>query len=162
MNSRIKHLITSAIFAAMTAAMILFIKIPAGVGIIHVGDGIIYLAACILPTPYALIAAAIGGAAANALGGHFVFIIPTFIIKALISLPFSCKSDRLLTKRNMLMVIPAGIITIVGYFLAVWVLFDYATAIAAIYGDFVQAIASAVLFIVIAAALDKIRFKQRW
>jgi uncharacterized repeat protein (TIGR04002 family) len=157
---KLKFMIVSALFAAMTTTFILFVRIPAGPGIIHVGDSLIYLAACILPAPYALIAAALGGAMANALGGHFIFIIPTFIIKALISLPFSSKSEKILTKRNALMVFPAGLITIAGYFLAVWILFDYPIAIAAIYGDLIQASGSAVLFIAIAAALDKIKFKQ--
>jgi len=162
MNKHTKHLLTSAVFAAMITTMILFVRIPTGPGIIHVGDSLIYLAACLLPTPYALIAAAIGGATANALGGHFIFIIPTFIIKALISLPFSSKSDRILTKRNVLMVVPAGMITIIGYFIAVWILFGRQTAIVYIYGDVIQAVGSAVLFIVLAVALDKLKFKQRF
>jgi uncharacterized repeat protein (TIGR04002 family) len=162
LNNQLKLLITSALFAAITTTFILIVRIPAGVGIIHVGDSIIYLAACILPTPYALIAAALGGAFANALGGHFVFIIPTLIIKALLTLPFSCKSDTILTKRNITMVVPAGIITVAGYFSAVWILFDRATAITAVYGDVIQAIGSAVLFVVFAAALDKAKFKQKF
>jgi uncharacterized repeat protein (TIGR04002 family) len=161
-DRQIKLMITAALFAAITATFILFVRVPAGVGIIHVGDSVIYLAACILPAPYALIAAAFGGAAANALGGHVIFVIPTFIIKALITLPFSSKSDRIITVRNVLMVIPAGAITVIGYFIAVWLLFDRGTALAAVYGDLVQAAGSAVLFIVLAIALDKINFKGRY
>jgi uncharacterized repeat protein (TIGR04002 family) len=162
MKKRQMLLFISAVFTAMVTTMILFVRVPAGVGIIHVGDSIIYLAACILPAPYALVAAALGGAMANALGGHMIFIIPTFIIKALISLPFSSKSRRILTKRNVFMTLPAGMITVIGYFWAVLFLFDEKTAIAAIYGDVIQAVGSAVLFIILAAALDKLKFKKRF
>jgi uncharacterized repeat protein (TIGR04002 family) len=162
MKKPIKLTLITALFMAMTAIFILFVRIPYGVGIIHVGDSIIYLSACILPFPYALIAAGIGGAMANVLGGHLMFAPFTLIIKALITLPYSAKSEKILTKRNALMVLPAGLITIAGYFVAVWVLFDIPIAIGAIYGDVIQAAGSAVLFIVIAAALDKVRFKQRF
>jgi len=161
-SSLIKNLTLSAVLIALTTTFILFVRIPAGVGIIHVGDSIIYLAACILPTPFALIAAALGGAFANTFGGYFIYIIPTFIIKALVTLPYNSKSDRILTKRNMLMVIPAGAITIIGYFFATWILFDLSAAIPLIYGDLIQASGSAILFIIIAAALDKMGFKQRF
>lgn len=154
-------MLITALFMAMTATFILFVRIPAGVGIIHVGDSLIYLAACILPAPYALIAAAFGGAMANALGGHIIFIVPTFIIKALITLPYSAKSEKILTKINAFMTLPSGLITIGGYFAAVWILFDKATATAAIYGDVIQAAGSAVLFFAVAAALDKVKFKQK-
>jgi uncharacterized repeat protein (TIGR04002 family) len=161
MNKSIKLMLITALFMAMTAVFILFVRIPYGVGIIHVGDSIIYLAACILPFPYALIAAGVGGAMANVLGGHLMFAPFTLIIKALITLPYSAKSEIILTKRNALMVLPAGVITIAGYFVTVWILFDRAAAIAAVYGDVIQATGSAVVFIVLAAALDKAKFKQR-
>jgi uncharacterized repeat protein (TIGR04002 family) len=146
---------------AMTTVFILFVRVPAGVGIIHVGDSIIYLAACILPAPYALVSAALGGAMANALGGYLMFAPFTLLIKALITLPYSSKSPKILTARNALMTLPAGCITIAGYFAAVWVLFERETAFAAVYGDVIQAAGSAVLFMVFAAALDKIKFKQK-
>jgi uncharacterized repeat protein (TIGR04002 family) len=161
MNKSIKYMLITALFMAMTTTFILFVRIPYGVGIIHIGDSIIYLAACVLPAPYALAAAAFGGATANVLGGHVMFAPFTFIIKALLTLPFSCKSERILTRRNALMVLPAGLITIGGYFAAVWVLFDRETAIAAVYGDVIQAAGSAAVFIAVAAALDRVRFKQR-
>jgi uncharacterized repeat protein (TIGR04002 family) len=154
-------MIITALFTAMTTVFILFVRIPYGVGIIHVGDSVIYLAACILPAPYALFAAAFGGAMANTLGGHIMFAPFTLIIKALLTLPYSSKSEKILTVRNALMVFPAGLITVGGYFAAVWVLFGREAAIAAIYGDVIQAAGSAVLFIAVAAALDRVKFKQR-
>ena len=152
-------LILAALLAAMTTILILFGHIRVGHGIVHMGDAMIYFAACLLPRKYALASAGLGGALANALGGHFVFIIPTLIIKMLITLPYCSESEKILTKRNMLMTIPAGLITIFGYFIAVWILFGWAGALTSLLGDLIQAGGSAMLFFIIAATLDRIKIK---
>jgi uncharacterized repeat protein (TIGR04002 family) len=161
MFKSIKLTLITALFMAMTTVTILFLRIPFANGIIHIGDTLIYLAACILPFPYGLIAAGIGGAMANMLGGHIVWAPFTLVIKALLTLPYSSKNERILTTRNALMVFPAGLITMAGYFIAGWLLFDMAGAVTGLFGDFIQAAGSAVLFIIIAAALDKVKFKQK-
>lgn len=126
----LKLLVLSAMFAAMTTVLTFFIKIPtAGGGYIHLGDAVIYLAACFLPTPYAMLSAGVGGALSDLFGGYFVYLFPTFLIKALIALPFSRKAEKILTSRNACMVLPAGVITVAGYYLTkVFLLaFDQAT-----------------------------------
>ena len=64
-NNRPAALITvTGLFAAMIALMTAYIfHIPYGAngGYIHFGDALIYIAAILLPRPYALAAAAIGG-----------------------------------------------------------------------------------------------------
>ena len=162
MSKSIRLMLITAMFTAMVAVLTFFVKIPIANGYIHTGDSIIYLAACILPFPYALFAAGIGGAFADALGGYVVYIVPTLIIKALITLPYSHKSEKILTRKNMLMVVPTGIITIAGYFITGWVLWGWAGAVAGLLGDVIQAGGSAVLFIVFATALDKVNFKKRY
>ena len=52
-------------------------------GYIHFGDAIIYLTATLLPAPYAIAAAAIGGGLADLLTAP-MWILPTIIIKMLI------------------------------------------------------------------------------
>ena len=155
-----KMLITAALFAAMTCALTFTVRFPTAVGYIHPGDSVIYLAACILPFPYALLAAAIGGALTDFLAGYPQWIVPTLIIKALITLPYSPKSEKILTARNAIMVVPAGLITAIGYFTASWIIYDWAAAVVELPGYFIQAAISAVIFIIIAAALDKIKFKK--
>jgi len=160
MNKNIKLLTLTALFAAMTFVLTSFGKIPVGNGYIHIGDSIIYLAACILPFPYAIFAAGIGGALSDALGGYAMYIVPTLIIKALITCPYSPKSVQILTKRNAIMIIPAGFITVVGYFLTGLWFYGWSGAVIGVIGDTVQAVGSAILFLVFAAALDKMKFKQ--
>jgi len=157
-----KNLLITALFAATITALTLFPKIPAPPGYIHLGDSMIFLAACILPFPCALAAAAVGGALADYISGYPLYIIPTIIVKSLITLPYSSKSERILTIRNALMVFPAGLITLAGYFAATLILFDINGAWTALLGDISQVAGSSVLFLIIAAALDKIKFKQKF
>ena len=175
-NKTIYTIILASIFAAIITVLTFSVKIPSHNGYIHVGDAAIYLAACLLPTPYALASAAIGGMLADSLGGYIVYIIPTMIIKALLPLAFSRKKDKLLCKRNLVALIPASLITIIGYYIAEACLlsissgnfFSYiitatpwVTAFYAIPGNIIQALGSAVAFIFIAIALDKIKIKDR-
>lgn len=180
-NKTLKLLVLAAMFAAMTTALTFFVKLPTpGGGYIHLGDAVIYLAACFLPTPYAMAAAGIGGALSDLFGGYFMYLLPTFLIKALIAMPFTCRNDRILTKRNTLMVVPAGMITVVGYYLTKVVLLavDRSTAGDGFLGavlspvvwggalenipeNTVQAVGSAIVFLVVAFAFDRARLKNR-
>ena len=67
---RIHYLSITGVFAAMITVMTAYIAhVPVGANgtYIHFGDALIYLAAVLLPTPYALAAAAIGGGLADLL-----------------------------------------------------------------------------------------------
>lgn len=181
-NKSLHTFVLTALFAAMIAVLTFYVKVPTVGGYVHLGDAMIYLAASFLPTPFAVIAGSLGGALADFAGGYTQYIIPTAIIKALIALPFSCKdNNKLFTKRNMLMVIPAGLITIIGYYFAEVVILSVSQSssfsafadlfftppmwISASYtflGNGVQAVGSAILYIIFALALDKGRVKQKF
>ena len=175
-KSFLKQMTLTCVFTAAVAVMTFFIKIPSHNGYIHLGDAIIYLAACLLPTPLAMICGALGGMFADAFGGYIIYIIPTMIIKAFLPLAFTCKNNKLLCKRNIIALIPASLITIVGYYVAEACLisvssgnfFSYiitaapwVTAVYALPGNFIQTIGSAIAFLFIAIALDKIKIKDR-
>ena len=164
------NIVIAAMFAAMIAVMTAFVQIktPTG-GYVHLGDSMIYLAACFLPMPYAIGAAAIGGGIADLLV-YPETIIYTIIIKAINAVFFSSKSDKLLTKRNALMTIPSGLVTIVGYSISKLIRqllagdsFHSAlvTALWKAPENSIQALASALIFIVIALAFDKADIKKR-
>ena len=59
------------------------------------------------------------------------------------------------------MTIPTGVITVIGYFIAGLIFYGWSGAIIELFGNTIQAAGSAVLFLIFAAALDKIRFKQK-
>lgn len=163
-----KTIVLTAMFAALVTAATAFIKIPAPLGYAHAGDSMVFLAACALPGPFGLIAAAIGGAMADLLSGYAVWVIPTAVIKALNVLPFLLAkrfvkkhSDRLIHPASLIAVVPTTVITIGGYFIANLLLYDYAAAIAETPFNLVQSAVGAVLFVAIGLALDAVGFKQR-
>lgn len=175
-KKHLQQLTLACVFTAAVAVMTFFVKIPAHNGYIHLGDSIIYLSACLLPTPLAILCGALGGMLSDAFGGYIIYIVPTMIIKAILPLAFTRKNDRLLCKRNIVALIPASLVTIVGYYTAEVCLlsissgnfFSYIitstpwiTAVYSIPGNLIQAIGSAVSFIFIAMALDKIKIKDR-
>ncbi len=165
--AKIRKLTASGVFAALIYVFTAYLHIPTGAGYTHAGDGLIYLAACILPTPYAMAAGAIGGALADGLSGFFVWLPSTVIIKAVTTLFFSSKGEKILTLRNIFGIIPSGILCIVGYSLYEGTVMAGELSWAAITAAFtqtpaycIQIGASAVLFIIVALLLDKIGFKK--
>ena len=158
----------TAVFSAIILFSTMLVKFSTGLGkgYIHFGDCFIYISACVLPFPYCLIAGALGGALADILGGYAIWAIPTAIIKILIALPFAlvCRnneSNKILNKRTVLMPVISGAITILGYFVAECILYSVASATLSIIGNSIQAVASGVLFYIVATALDKINFKTK-
>lgn len=163
-NKSIRYLTITSIFAALitlTTAYVLHIPVPIAGGYAHLGDSLIFLAATILPTPYAMAAAAIGGSLADLLTAP-LWALPTFIIKALITLPFSAKSEKILTLRNRIAPVFAYFISGTGYFLANTLVFNSGVALLTSFGaSLVQSAASAVVFYLFAALLDKTNFKSK-
>lgn len=160
----LKNLCAAGLFAAMITLMTAYMfHIPYGAnnGYIHFGDMLIYLAAVLLPRPYALAAAAIGGGLADLLTAP-MWMPATIIIKMLIVLPFTSHSDRILTVRNKTAPLFAGVISIAGYYLAEVILFgSFAAPVASVFGNLVQAVGSAVLFFVVAVVFEKGNLKKR-
>ena len=148
----------TGIFMSMIVVAILYIfHIPIGnsQGYVHLGDAFIYLAAATLPTPYALVAAAIGGAAADIIGGAAVWALPTAIIKGVSVLFFDCR-DKMFCKRNVIAVGLSGLVCVAGYYLAEVVLVgNFISPIASVPMNLLQALANGAAFVFVALALDK-------
>jgi uncharacterized repeat protein (TIGR04002 family) len=167
-NKSLLKITYTAIFTALIllATSVLKFSTGLGEGYIHLGDSLIYLSACILPFPYCLVAGALGGALADIISGYAIWSIPTMIIKALNVLPFAIickksKSTKILSKQTVLMTVISGVITIVGYFIAESILYSVASATLSLIGNTIQAVASGIIFVIIATTLDKINFKRR-
>lgn len=161
----------SALFAAIITVATAFIKVntASDEGYLHFGDSMIYLAASVLPLPYAMIASAIGGFFADLIAGVPMWAPFTAIIKAFNALPFALllyskrlqKKDKILNVGGFLMSIVSGLVTIVGYFLATWTLLSLESAIVGLPTCWVQPVGAAIVFYIVAAALDAAKFKQR-
>ena len=137
----------SAMFAALVTVTTAFIKVPTPLGYVHAGDSMVYLAASVLPGPFGLIAASIGGGLADLISGYPHWAIPTAIIKALNVLPFllcrlalknSVRYRRIINLPNLLMVIPSTVVTLGGYLLANAFFHGFAAAFAAVIPHLLQ------------------------
>lgn len=149
----------TGLFAAMITLMTAYIfHVPYGTngGYVHFGDALIYLAAVLLPRPYALAAAAIGGGLADLLTAP-AWAPATIIIKMLITLPFTSKNDKALCGHNIIAPFLAALICIAGYYLAEGLIFgSFATAAASAIGNVIQSAGSAIIFLIAAKALDRL------
>ena len=163
-SSKVKYLTVTGFMAALITIMTAYIcHIPIGVngGYIHFGDSLIYLAAALLPTPYALAAAAIGGGLADLMTAP-MWTVATIIIKMLITIPFTNKGNKIITGRNLIAPIFAYLISGTGYFLANNLIFHSGIAFLTSFGgSAIQSLGSGIVFIIFGAMLDKIGFKKQ-
>lgn len=162
---KMHYLTLTGLMAAMIAIMTAYIcHIPIGAngGYVHFGDSLIYLAATLLPTPYALAAAAIGGGLADLMTAP-MWAPATIIIKMLITVPFTNKAAKIITPRNIIATVIAYLITGTGYFIAEYIIFgSFGSAlIASMSGNLIQSVGSAVFFIIFGLALDKVHLRSR-
>lgn len=159
-----KFLCMAAMFAAMialTTAYLFHIPIGSNGGYLHFGDAFIYLGASLLPMPYACAAASIGGGLADFISGAPIWILPTMIIKPLTAVWFT-HTGKLLCKRNLFALLLAGIVSNAGYYLAEVALSgNWLAPLATQWGGVIQSGGSAVVFVMIALALDRAGIKNR-
>ena len=162
-ENNLKYLTLTGMMAALiTLFTAYFVHIPMGPngGYLHLGDSLIYVAAALLPWPYAMLAGAIGGGLADLLTAP-MWTIATVIIKALIVIPFTSRKSKILCGRNWVAPIISFLISGTGYYTATRILFGSATAILTSFtGSFAQSFSSALVFYVLGAALDKAGVKS--
>lgn len=163
-NKKVYNIALTGVFAALITIFTAYIgHIPVGAngGYIHFGDGLIYLAATLLPMPYAMAAGAIGGGIADLLTAP-AWAPATIIIKALIVIPFTSKSITIVNKRNVAATVFAYLISATGYFLAEALLFGTKAAILTSFsGSFIQSAGSMIFFLLLGTTLDKAAFKAK-
>lgn len=164
-SNRVSSLALSGLFAALiTLTTAYFLHIPYGSngGYIHVGDAFLFLAATLLPRPYALAAAAIGGGVADLLTAP-AWTLPTILIKMLVALPFTSNKNKILSSRNIIAPFIALFISAIGYYLAEGILFgSFITPLASVSGSILQGVGSAGVFFLVAGVFDKAGLKQRF
>lgn len=164
LRAKVTQLSITGLFASMICITTAFIfHIPFGIngGYIHLGDTLIYLAATLLPTPYAMAAAAIGGALADLFTAP-MWMPATIAIKALLPTMFTNKKSTILNLRNVSAVFGAGLVSIIGYYFAeVLLLGSKAAFLASVTSSLIQAIGSGILFIIIGLSMDKMNFKLK-
>ena len=88
MNNNLKKLILAALFAALSCVATMSIRIPTPgtSGYIHPGDAIVILSGIILGPVWGFLAGGIGSALSDLIGGYFIYVPITFVIKGLVAL----------------------------------------------------------------------------
>ena len=111
--------------------------------------------------PYAILAGAIGGGLADLLTAP-VWTLATVIIKSLIVIPFTNKTVRIVSKRNLFAPIISYLISATGYYIAEALLFGTKAAILTSFsGSFIQSFGSMIFFLMLGTTLDRLSFKAR-
>ena len=162
-SQNLRKLVLAAFFAAIIFLGIYLIKIPIPNGYIHFGDGFVYVAAALLPMPFAIAAAAIGGLLADILAGYAVYAPFTAVVKLLMAVVVSILVRRSVGKTGSLTNIPrlaiasilGGVVNTAGYFLTDCILYDVAGALAAAPMNAIQSVFGIAVFFVFLPILAK-------
>lgn len=141
-----RKLVASGVLTAIVLLMTSIVKIPvpATGGYVHPGDGAILFSALLLG-PYAAIIGGIGSALSDLLGGYFIYILPTFIIKA----AMGCLAGYLVrdgkTLRNTIVFALAAALMVFGYYIAEGLMMSFEAALAAVVPNLMQGAAAVVI-----------------
>ena len=152
----------SGILSALVFVITAYLHIPTYNGYVHCGDGVIFLAACLLPMPYSILVGSVGALLADLLTGFAIWAPGSMVIKGLMALLFTCKAKKIVTVRSLVMLLPAALISIAGYYLyEVLITGSFAASLAGIPGSAAQAAASSIVFVAAGVAMDKYHVKKR-
>ena len=153
MNSNLKKLLMTALFAALACVATMSIRIPTpGTnGYIHPGDAVVILSGIILGPVWGMLAGGIGSALADLIGGYFIYVPITLVIKGLIALIAGVVYQKIgkTSKTRSTAVILGGVTDIIlvagGYFLCESFMYGAAGAAASIPANIIQGIGGLII-----------------
>lgn len=166
-KTKLFNLVLAALFAAIITVFTAWlfhipIKVGSNTAYIHFGDAFLFLGASLLSTPYACLAAAVGGGLADLFCGAAVWAPFTIFIKAMIAFCFSSKGEKIVSKRNSFALFMALLITVIGYYIAEALIYGNWLAPAfSVLGNVIQIVGSAIIYVFVSIALEKIKIKSR-
>ena len=161
-NNHIKLICLTGIFSALVFVVTAYLHIPTYNGYVHCGDGFIFIAASILPMPYAIAVGVLGAMFADLVTGYAIWAPGSMIIKGLLALLFTCKANKIITKRNLIMLLPAALISAAGYYLyEVLITGSFLASLSGIPGSLIQALTSSIIYVALGTAMDKYNLKKK-
>ena len=161
-NRTTRRICLTALMAAIIYVFTAYIHVPSHTGYTHGGDGCLYLAASLLPAPFAAAAGAIGAGLADLLSGYGIWAPGTVIIKVLTAFCFTSRREKLVNKRNVLGILPALVLCVGGYYLYEALITGNFTAPAlGIPGYLTQVALSSVVYLALGSALDRAGIKKK-
>ena len=138
-SKKTQRLTLGAMLSAMVLLLTYIIKIPVSAtgGYVHLGDGMIFLAAALLG-PYAALIGGAGSALADLIGGYFPYVLPTFIIKGAMGALAGLLARKNKSLRNGLIFILAELMMVAGYFTVEGFLYGWPAALLAVGPNLLQ------------------------
>lgn len=160
-TNRVRTLTLAGMLAALIFVATSFFKLPVSLtqGYIHLGDGFILLGAALLGSP-AIIAAALGSALADLLGGYTVYILPTFLIKGAVAvLAVWAMNGRRSAVLRLAGLLLSETVMVLGYFLVEWLVLGYglAAATGALLPNVMQGISGVVIALVLMPMVQQVK-----
>lgn len=157
MNSNLKKIVMAALFAALACVATMSIRIPTpGTGgYIHPGDAVVILSGVLLGPTWGLLAAGIGSAMADLLGGYFIYVPITFAVKGVIAFIAGMIYQKIgkTQKSRYISVLLGGVVDMVlvagGYFLCEIPLYGASAAAASVPANLIQGVSGLVIAFVL-------------
>ena len=166
MDLSLKRITKIAMMAAIIFVCTYTLKIPIAItgGYTHLGDCAIFVGVMILGRKDGTVAAAVGAALSDLLGGFLIWVIPTFVIKGVMAFVMGTVVEKVLPEKKgnwLLGAILGGILQIIGYQLVKIVLISPAAALATIPTITAQTVAGIVIGAVVITVLQSSRVLER-
>lgn len=160
-GKQMKYMCLAGVLTALVFVFTAYLHVPSATGYVHLGDGFICFASCILPLPYGLFVGAGGALLADCLTGYAIWAPGSVVIKALMVLCFYRKGKNICSVRNLIALLPAAVICVGGYYLYGAILAGgFAAPVTEVPGNIMQSVCSAILFVILATVADKTNIKR--
>lgn len=167
---KVRKIIITALMMAIicVATFVVQIPIPATGGFVNLGDCFVLIAGYLLGGLYGSLAAGIGSALADILAGYMQYAPATLIIKGLMAVVIFCiykamskaLNGKLTLVSKAVSAVTAEAVMVGGYFFYEAVILKYGlSAAASIVPNMMQGLVAIVAYVVLSAAIDKIKFK---
>lgn len=153
-----KDITKIAIMSALVFIATFLIKIPSLNGYTHIGDSMVIISALILGKKKGALAAGLGAALCDLLSGYMQYVIPTFLIKAIMVLIIATISENLINKTKFAWIFGAIIgstFQVIGYYLVEAILYGFAGALASVPANIIQSIVGITLAVILATVFEK-------
>ena len=166
MDLSLKRITKIAMMAAIIFVCTYTFKVPIAItgGYTHLGDCAIFVGVMILGRKDGTVAAAVGAALSDLLGGFLIWVIPTVVIKGIMAFVMGTVVEKVLPEKKgnwLLGAILGGILQIIGYQLVKIVLISPAAALATIPTITAQTVAGIVIGAVVITVLQSSRVLER-
>lgn len=157
-DKQIRRLAIGGVMAALVFVMTYLPKVPVPVtgGYVHLGDGMVFLAAMLLG-PMGVAASAVGSALSDLVGGYMTYLVPTFLIKGVMALVAwkLYKPGKWL--QTAIAFIIAEAVMVAGYFVFEAVLYGIPAALGAVGPNAIQGAAGVAVGLLCATLVPRLK-----